>query len=130
MINRGTQSLSLLLGARESRQALFRPIVKFRRRKSLPLKIERMRAVHYFSWLGRSAGRCEERRFRRYFYFNISRQRARSHLFQVVNLDESDAGSAVLARQNRGELPRWQRREDAGFLRVLEGKAISGQLRC
>ncbi len=50
-------------------------------------------------------------------------------LSQVVNLDDADAGSAVLSGENRGELAGRQGGEDGGLVRVRGGKTACGQER-
>ena len=45
----------------------------------------------------------------------------------VIDLDETDASAAVLARQDGGEGARWERHEDSGLFRILKSKAKSGK---
>jgi hypothetical protein len=40
----------------------------------------------------------------------------RARLMHVINLYQTYADAAVISGQDRGELPRWQRGKDSGFL--------------
>jgi hypothetical protein len=52
----------------------------------------------------------------------------RSALFQVIDLDDTDAGAAVLPSEDRGEGSRWQRGEDRSFFRIAWGEVVGDQV--